>query len=186
MTDDREEPLSALVRILKPMQSAVRHRAIKAAMLYLEETIPDLGTPQEKPSTGAGVVDGGSGASSQMHQRMQNHSITTEQLEHAFQVDKDGKHRVVAVPGSSKKERTLNAYLLTGLGNYLYANDRAFTDADARATCEYVRCYDVNNHSNYLKERQSNFNGDKTKGYTVTSTGLKEGAALVKALSAAS
>ena len=84
------------------------------------------------------------------------------------------------MPGRSKKEKTLNAYILTGLGRFLTKNDRVFDDALARGFCETIGCYDPANHAAHLKDKGPEFTGDKSRGYSVTNLGIKRGAALVK------
>jgi hypothetical protein len=104
-------------------------------------------------------------------------------LDHAFHFNGDGTFAIHNVPGKSRREQTLNVYVLTGLGQFLRSGDRAFDNAMARGFCEKLGCYDPNNHSKFLTgNRISEFTGDKSKGYTLTNVGMKRGAALVKEL----
>jgi hypothetical protein len=61
-----------------------------------------------------------------------------------------------------------------------------FENAMARGFCEKIGCYDQANHAVHLKKNKGGeFSGDKNKGYTLTSVGMKRGAALVKELAGA-
>ena len=87
------------------------------------------------------------------------------------------------VPGKSKKEKTLNTYILTGLGTFLATSQKDFDDAVAREFCQTIGCYDNANHAAHLKDfKGSELTGNKNKGYTITKPGIKKGAALVKEL----
>src|SRR6185503_13827661 len=82
---------------------------------------------------------------------MEKNQITQEMLDHTFSVD--GEVEVIAskMPGTSKRQQTVEAYIVTGLASYLATGSHEFTDDTARAVCKRVGCYDQPNHSNYLK-----------------------------------
>jgi biotin operon repressor len=114
---------------------------------------------------------------------MQQNGISTEELDQVFQFKADG-FEIHNVPGTSKKEKTQNAYVLTGLGTFLTKNDRTFTDAMARDFCKTIGCFDPPNHAKYLKEKGSEFSGDKSRGYLLSNVGVKRGAMIVRELAA--
>jgi hypothetical protein len=102
-----------------------------------------------------------------------------------FHFNDDGTFDIHDAPGKSKKEKTLNTYILTGVGKYLTTKTRDFDDSMARGFCESIGCYDPANHASHLKNKGSEFSGDKNKGYSLTNVGVKRGAALVKELAGA-
>ena len=63
---------------------------------------------------------------------MQENHVSEEQLEQVFHFQ-NGTFDLLDAPGDSKKEKTLNAYTLTGLGKYLSSTDRNFDDATPAA-----------------------------------------------------
>jgi hypothetical protein len=111
---------------------------------------------------------------------MQQNNVSGEEFDRVYHLRPDGSFDIHDAPGRSKKEKTLNAYVLTGLGRFLTTNDREFEDSLARGFCETIGCYDPANHAAYMKAKGPEFSGDKKKGYSLTNVGVKRGAALVK------
>jgi len=184
MSDNQSAATAALTTIIKeltPLTSEDRHRIVNAAMTFLGE--PTVLPKQKSAAGGAAeeIDDHANGdRSAQTSRWMSQHSVSGEELDQVFHFHPDGTFVLLDAPGSSKREQTLNTYILTGLGNYLAVNDRAFDDATARAFCDKIGCYDQANHASHLKNRGPEFTGDKNKGYSLTNPGLKRGATLVK------
>jgi hypothetical protein len=184
MADIDTSALTAIIGALQPLTSEDRHRTVEAAMTFLGER-PSAAAPQHKGHAGgaaAGGAEGGQPSGSVTERWMEQNGISAEELEQAFHFNEDGTFELHAVPGQSQKERTLNTYVLTGLGEYLAKGDRKFADADARELCVRMGCYSATNHSTYLKSKHPEFAGDKDKGYSLTPSGMKRGAVLVKEL----
>jgi hypothetical protein len=176
------ETLTAIIKLLEPLSSAQRQRTVAAAMMFLGEAA--LQKPRQEASTtstGAGNSDGEAEGdySTHMAKWMKQNEISADELDEVFHFHQDGTFDLLHAPGKSKKDQTVNTYILTGLGKYLAANDRSFDDATARSFCEKIGCFDKSNHAAYVKS-QPEFTGDKTKGYSITNPGIKRGAALVK------
>ena len=112
---------------------------------------------------------------------MQQNDISPEELDRVFHFQANG-FDIHGAPGKSKREQTLNAYILTGLGVFLTTDERKFTDAMARGFCETIGCFDSPNHAKYRKKKVTEFSGDKSRGYSLSNVGLKRGAMLVKEL----
>jgi len=114
-----------------------------------------------------------------------NITFLADQLDQVFHLSGDGTFDIRDVPGSSKRDRTLNAYILTGLGTFLTTGQQGFDSSTAREFCEKLGCFDKSNHSTYLKNyRGSDFSCSSTKVYTLTPVGLKSAAFLVKLFAA--
>ena len=108
-------------------------------------------------------------------------NLSGEELDQVFHFYSNGTFDLLNVPGKSKREQTLNTYVLTGLGWYLASQGkRDFNDSMAREFCEQIGCYDQANHAAHLKSRGNEFTGDKIRGYTITNPGMKKGVALIK------
>lgn len=182
MTTDPEEALLEIVRILKPLTSEERQRAVNAAMAFLGEA--QISSKAAQPSSSApegarvDVIAGGYPPS--VSNWMRQHDLSSDELDQVFQFHKDGSFDIHEVPGKTKKERTLNVYVLTGTGMFLTTGDRTFQDQDARKFCENTGCLDAPNHAAILKDRGSEFAGDKNKGFSISNPGLKRAAAIIK------
>jgi hypothetical protein len=112
---------------------------------------------------------------------MKQYGISIDELQQVLQLG-SGTADVIAgdIPGKNKKEKTYNAYVLTGLASLLSSGNTTFDDKSARELCERFGCYDQANHSSTIKDRGNEFNGTKDTGWNLTAPGLKRGAALVK------
>lgn len=181
------ETLTAIIKLLEPLSSAQRQRTVAAVMMFLGEAQLRKPSRQQEASGGGasnGKSDGDDEAegdyTAHITKWMKQNDVSAEQLDQVFHFNQDGTFDLLHTPGKSKKEQTVNAYVLTGLGKYLAANDRSFDDATARGFCETIGCLDAGNHAKHLKASRSEFSGDKTKGYSLTNVGIKRGAALVK------
>jgi hypothetical protein len=114
---------------------------------------------------------------------LKQNDVTPDELDQVFHFVADGKFEIHDAPGKSKKEKTLNTYILTGLGKFLATGQRDFDDALARGFCQTIGCYDIANHGKYLGDYKGpEFTGDKSKGFSLANPGIKKGAVLVKAL----
>lgn len=178
------EIVGKIVDLLTPLSSDDRSRVIAASLTLLGETLPKgiKGGDRED-----GDASGGEGtsisASGKTRTWQKQNSISAEQLGQVFH-SADGKTDIIAseMPGKNKKEKTLNAYVLTGIAQLLNGGEPKFSDKDARALCTSAGCYDSANHSSSLKDKGNWFTGTKEKGWTLTAPGLKHGATLVKNL----
>ncbi|SRR5579871_696682 len=183
---DTTNALTTIIKALTPLSSGERRRTVDAAMLFLGETAE---APPAEPKTGttpAGKGAGDGGYPTGVNERMKQHGVPAEELDQVFHFNGDGSFDIHDAPGRSKREKTLNTYILTGFGKFLATGDRAFDDAMARGFCETIGCYDAANHAAHLKKYKGpEFSGDKSKGYSLTNAGLKRGAALVKEIAGA-
>ena len=103
---------------------------------------------------------------------MKQNDVSAEQLEHVFHFGPDGTVELIGtLPGRSRREQTLAAYVLSGLGNFLISGDGSFDDETARGRCETAGCFDAGNHAKFLKDKGNEFTGDKRKGWSLTSPG---------------
>lgn len=176
---DTTSALTSIINILTPLTSEDRHRTVNAAMLFLGETVKAPGPAGTGKGVGEGSNPGAVGA------WMTQYGVSQDQMDQVFHFNNDGSFSIHDAPGRSKKEKTLNTYILTGLGKFLMTNDRAFDNSMARGFCETIGCVDPGNHAAYLKNKGPEFSGDKNKGYSLTNVGVKRGAALVKELASA-
>lgn len=182
------EALTQMIKILEPLKPEDRRRTVTAVMTFLgepPEPISVSGAPAERKTvtSSADAIEGSYSAAASRW--LEQNGISPQQLDHVFHFNGDGSFDIHDAPGKSMREKTLNAYILTGIGKFLTSNDRTFDDSVVRNFCTKLGCYDPPNHGRYLKEKGPEFSGDKSKGYTLTNIGLKRGAALVKELARA-
>lgn len=179
------EATSRLVNILADFSSEERLRIVKASLTLLgDEFTPSSGQPEPQNSgqQNQGNPDyGNSNIPLQVRQWMNKNGVSEEQLEHFYHFDQ-GRAIPIALPGSakSKREKTINAYIATGLASYLISGDASFSDAEARKFCEESGCYDSPNHTKALKALGNKVTGSKHAGWKLTTPGLTAAAELVK------
>jgi hypothetical protein len=112
---------------------------------------------------------------------MKRYAVTTDHLEQVFHFE-GGKVKVIAdtVPGSSKKEQTVNCYVLEGTRAFLETGSPKFTDSDSDALCERIGCRDKTNHAANRSSAGSKFTGSRRDGFTLVSPGLQHAAKMIK------
>jgi hypothetical protein len=177
------EIVAEIVELLTPIDSAERARVIQASLTLLGETLPV--TPRAgADSVGSAAEDDGGGTPTfpvRARTWMKQNGVSLVELQQVFHLENGGAEVIAGeIPGKSKKEKTYNAYILTGLSKLLSTGSPTFDDKTARALCEASGCYDLANHSVHIKERGNEFTGTKEKDWTLTAPGLKRAATLVK------
>jgi hypothetical protein len=183
---DKDTPIDAmakLVELLKPLSPEDRIRAVRSAMIWLGDAQPDAilaAGDEEKVNEPVGEIGA---LPLRARTWMKQNGIYATQLQHVFHLTKERVEVIAGVPGRNKKEQTYNAYILTGLGQFLLTGNPTFQDREARALCESSGCYDSANHSAHLRNRGNEFTGTKDKGWTLTVPGLRRAAEIVKELS---
>lgn len=84
------------------------------------------------------------------------------------------------LPGSTRKEKVQNLYLLAGLAMLFSTGEAKFSDEFARESCKEFGIYDSGNHSSYLKGIRQCVRFDKSEGNRLTQPGLRMAADIVK------
>jgi hypothetical protein len=171
-----------LYNLLKPLDSSERTRIIKAALMMLGDDASDVET---KKSAKAEEPDDDSTLPAKAKSWMTKYSVTEEQLGHVFHIDGGSEVIAAAAPGKNGKEKTINAYVLTGISSLISTGEAKFDDKTAREVCKNMGCLSETNHATYIKDRGNVIGGSKDAGWTLTGPGLKVGADLVKGLAEA-
>jgi hypothetical protein len=180
--DDLAETMGKLLALLKPLEAEERQRVINATLMLLGDPSPTL---EVSASQSAIAPTMPRGRPQRAAVWMKQNGITQNMIDQIFHIDGDRAEVVAsAVPGSSNKERTLNAYLLAGAARLLGTGDPAFDDKFARELCGNFGCYDNTNHSKYMKDRGNRLAGSASTGWKLTAPGLTQAAALVKEMAA--
>jgi hypothetical protein len=172
-----------IYNLLYPHPSEMRLRAIQSAMTSLGENVapPKLGAAK---GSGAAQLAGdfedltlGPRAT----KWAQKHSISRAMLEEVFHFLDDGRIEISAssIPGASRREMTVNCYLLSGLRGLLKDDVPSFEDGDAIAECKRTAAYDKNNHTSNRQSVGNKMTGTRPN-FTLTGPGEIAAAELVR------
>jgi len=176
-----------VVKLLTPLDSDGRKKAIKASLTLLGEACVDIDTGGSGSAAGAGDGARGSGTlpglSTKATAWIKQNDLTKSQLEHVFDIDGTSVNVLGgSIPGKSSKEQTISAYILKGIAQLLATGEPTFDDKSARKLCEDLGCYNGPNHAVYMNSMGNSITGSKDKGWKLTAPGLKKGADLIKAM----
>ena len=153
--------IEGLVRILGPLESDERQRALQGALVVLGEGSASLGLERSNNSTD--LTDGGLPPRARMW--MKQNGLSSAEIEQAFHIENGQAEVIVSdIPGKDKREKTRNAYVLTGVANLLAQDAPNFTDEGARALCVSAGCFDSGNHARAIKDKGNLFSGSKESG----------------------
>jgi hypothetical protein len=104
-------------------------------------------------------------------------------LDHIFSIDALGIDVIAAkMPGKSKRQQTIESYVISGLSSFIQAGEPSFSDKDARVLCQKIGCYDSPNHHNYTRGFGNLIVGSKEEGWRLTNPGLNRAAQIVREL----
>lgn len=172
--------VAKLVEVLTPLAAEDRTRAISAAAVLLGDS-GEVRSPAAFKAEAAGA--GPQGVSAKGMGWMKKNVVSDEVLDHTFSIDKDGIDVIAArMPGKSKRQQTLETYIICGLRAFLQSGEPAFGDKEARELCQRIGCYDSANHYNYVKGFGNRVAGSKDSGWRLTNPGLSQAAYIVKQL----
>ena len=172
-----------LVHLLDPLSPDDRQRAIAAAMILFGQS-PSSGGTSQKNAAAEAQHELGDDLSQKSIAWAKKNGVTRELLDHVFAIDADSIAVIAgSMPDSGKRKQTVQAYILCGLASFLKTGEVSFADADARALCNKVGCYDMANHGAYTKGFGNLIHGSKGTGWKLTNPGLIEAAQIVKRLS---
>lgn len=178
------ETVTRLVDLLTPLSSDERRRVIGASLALLGEEVTSFQKASGPPNYVSEELS--SNFSPRAQSWMVQYSITPTEIQQVFHSTEEHVEVIaLEIPGKSGGEKTRAVYVLTGIASLLAKGDAAFDDDSARNLCRTLGCFNLANHSAYLKERGNELVGSKEKGWTLTAPGLKRGAALVKELNKA-
>jgi hypothetical protein len=172
-----------LYNVLLPYPSDVRLRAIQSAMTSLGEIM----VPQRQGAA-AGLSGSGDGAEEfgdlnfgpRALKWTQKYGVTRAMLDEIFHLTDDRVDVTASnVPVGSRREMTVNCYLLSGLRGLLKGDVPSFTESEAVAVCKRLTAYDKNNHTANRNSVGNKMSGTKPT-FTLTGPGETAAAELVK------
>jgi len=165
--------------LLEPCSTEERQRVTKAVFALLGDELPAGAVPQRGPAFDRGATPPpqtteNSGLGPRARSWARQHKLSDAALEKIFYFH-EGKVdiHVNEVPGKSKREQTVNCYLLTGLRAFLEADSSSFSDTEAMTLCKHTGAYDKNNHPKFRAALGNFVNGSKENGFELAGPGLK-------------
>lgn len=174
--------LPKLVEILSELSALEREKAISAAKILLGESAAFREGPSH-PSHVEPTEQIADEIAAKAAIWLRKNHISREQLDQVFSVE-DKTFDVIAatMPGKSKRQQTVEAYIICGLKSFLQTGEPNFTDKEGRQLCQKVGCYDQPNHYNYIRAFGNRIGGTKDSGWKLTNPGLTDAAQLIKQL----
>ncbi len=82
--------------------------------------------------------------------------------------------------GKSKRDKTINTYILLGVAALLGKGEVEVTDEEARKLCEHFGCYGGPNHAKTIKDFGNAITGSMSSDWELTAPGLTTAVALIK------
>jgi hypothetical protein len=167
--------------LLEPCSTEERQRVTKAVFALLGDDLPlGAGVPSRATGGRATGSDPSETANSDLvlgpraRSWARQHKLADNDLEKVFYFH-EGKVdiHVNEAPGNSKREQTINCYLLLGLRSFLENDASSFSDSDAMALCKHTGAYDKNNHPKFRNALGNLVTGSKENGFELAGPGLK-------------
>jgi hypothetical protein len=155
-----------------------------AVMTLLGEVALPEAPKQSASSSGSGATDQGEFAEMNLGVKalkwIQKNGITRPMLDEVFHKTEAGVEVTAAmVPGVSKREMTVNVYLLSGIRGLLQTDVSTFDDSDAITLCKRLTAYDKNNHPANRQAVGNRMTGTKPT-FTLTAPGETAAGDLLK------
>lgn len=174
-----------LYKLLSPFPAELRQRAIQSALTALGDS--PIGQSSSLPGAGIGIVAGMDDFADlklgpKALKWLQRHRISRTMIEEVFHITESGVEITASsVPGVSKREMTVNCYLLMGIRGLLGSDVPTLDDSETIALCKRLTAYDKNNHPTYRSAIGNKMTGAKPT-FTLTGPGENAGADLIKAM----
>ena len=175
-----------LYNLLVPHSADIRNKAIQAAVTLLGDggsPSPVALSSQSLPGTGAVGEFADLRLGPRALKWIQKYGITRAILDEVFHLE-SGDVDVIAstIPGTSKREMTINCYLLCGVRGLLKGDIPSLDEAEAIAVCKRLTAYDRNNHTTNRQAVGNRMSGTKP-AFTLTGPGETAAAELLKRMS---
>lgn len=165
-----------IYKLLQPLTPEDRQKVLAGVLGMLGET-----TPAVAGGEGTGKGHGAASFGTKATHWTRSNNLTKEELQSVFEFS-DGSVELLAVkvPGKTKKEQSINSYLLVGAKSLLAGDDPKFVDKEAVAYCKQAGCHDGANHASTRASLGSKVSGNKSTGFRLSTPGLQAAAQLIK------
>lgn len=176
-----------MYELLEPLDSTERQRTLKATLALLGESFGEIGgqDTRNKETRGEELPQHGDGLGENAARWMRQNQISRSAIDQLFHIDGNNVDLIVrSVVGNSRREKTLNAYLLVGIRNLLNTDEPRFTEKEAIEFSHLVDAYDRNNHTALRNAIGKRMSGDRSSAFTLTVPGLRDAANLIRVMGA--
>ena len=127
------ELVSEIFTLLEPLDADDRSRVVQSALALLGDGAQALGVGA--PATD--VADTERSFGPKATRWLEQNQVSFSDLEETFLLDGAAVEVIASdVPGSGKKQKTHNCYLLEGVARFLATDEPRFADADAGGTVQ--------------------------------------------------
>ena len=181
------EVTTSVFTLLEPLPKEERQRVVNAVYALLGDSPAGVSQGSGKGTPPVDLGQGEEFVGAKARQWLSKHQLSRDKLEKAFYFQ-DGKVDIHlnTMVGASRKEQTINCYLLTGAKAFLESDKPFFSDSDAIALCKHTLAYDKNNHTTYRTSAGNTMTGSRQEGHTLTGPGLKAAGELLLQISSLS
>ena len=179
MAKGNAEATTKIYEQVQGLDAEDRLRAANAALTMLGE--PVLGETKSSRSGNKGKGETpADGFSEKAEAWIKKYQIESSALDDMFHLDNGRVELILGEAiGKSKRDQTVNTYLLTGIAALLEAGSPEFADETARGYCRHLGCYNSPNHSLFTKRFGNKLTGSKDSGWKLTAPGLAAAAHLI-------
>jgi hypothetical protein len=167
-----------IYNLLFPHESELRRRVMQSAMTLLGETAVHTPAVSAEVQSSGGFDDLRLGPKALKW--IQRHAVTREMLDELFHLTGDSIDIIAStVPGASKREMTVNCYLLAGIRGLLKEDAPSLDESETIAVCKRLTAYDRNNHTTNRQAVGNKMSGNRPT-FTLTGPGETAAADLIK------
>ena len=177
-----------ILKIAEGNSNEVLKRSFQAVLLLRGEV--QNFAEQNKPPTGQNLnSNAGEFADTKIGPKalkwIQRNGITRAQLDEVFHLSGETIELTASgVPGSSKRDMTVNCYLLMGIRGLLQFDEPKLNESDTLVQCKRLTAYDKNNHTTLRKYVGNRITGTKPD-FLLTGPGETAAAVLIKQMTGA-
>lgn len=181
MSKTLPETVSEIYSLLEPLSSEDRQKVFLSAMTLLGEEAKEAkkhavnDEPEKSDDTRFGP---------KASRWMAQNNIGLQHLEEIFHIEGSAIEVIAGdIPGNSKRIKTENCYLVSGVRSFLVNDEAKFSEDEVIDLCKQMGCYDSANHYKTRKGLGNNVAGTKATGFTLPAPGLRAAAGLLLEMS---
>lgn len=173
-----------IYNLLAPHESEVRRRVMQSAMTLLGETAVGASVTAADAQASSGEFDDLK-LGPRALKWIQRYAISRPMLDELFHLTGDDIDIIAnTVPGASRREMTVNCYLLSGVRGLLKDDLPSLDEGETIAVCKRLTAYDKNNHTTNRQAVGNRMSGSRPT-FTLTGPGEAAAAELIKQMTAA-
>lgn len=183
-TSNPAELALQIYNLLIPLEIGMRRRVLQSAATLLGDSEEITSMSKSHPNEES--EDSESKFGPKAMRWAQKHGITSEMLDEIFYWSGGGVEIIASeVPGNSKREKTINCYLLSGIRGLLRYDSPSLEESEVVVVCKRLTAYDKNNHPAHRQAVGNRMSGAKPE-FNLTGPGEIAAAELIRQMTARS